>query len=35
MSVFRRCREILSVVLGIAPAAATRDLLSKVAATGN
>jgi DNA-binding SARP family transcriptional activator len=35
MSVFRRCREILSVVLGIAPAAATRDLVSKVAAAGN
>jgi DNA-binding SARP family transcriptional activator len=31
MLVFRRCREILSVVLGIAPAAATRDLVAKVA----
>lgn len=34
MHVFRRCREILSVVLGIAPAAATRDLVAKLAADG-
>jgi len=31
LQVFRRCREILSIVLGIAPTAATRDLVAKVA----
>ena len=34
MHTFRRCRDILSVVLGIAPAPATRALIAKIAAAG-